>query len=152
MIPSVWIKSIFQPGWVLQLRPGPTLLGRAVSVFTNHPEDPSDGFTRSRYRRLRWMSDSRNKGDDTALYVEVILSMPGSFHYYFTYEDGLVNFVFLQLRFFFSYILKLIYTRLYIDVLQQAYGVYCMPGIDLPVYLYIYKVLHSVCAWIPLPP
>ncbi|KAK4310829.1 hypothetical protein Pmani_017632 [Petrolisthes manimaculis] len=77
-----------QKGWVLQLRPGPSLLGRAVSVFTNHPEDPSEGFTRSRYRRLRWMSDSRNKGDDTALYVEVTLSMPGSFHYYFTYEDG----------------------------------------------------------------
>ncbi|XP_071514499.1 glycogen debranching enzyme isoform X2 [Panulirus ornatus] len=77
-----------QKGWVLQLRPGPSLLGKAVSVFTNHPEDIEEGFTRTRYRRLQWKSDSRNKGDDTALYVEVIIIMAGSFHYYFTYEDG----------------------------------------------------------------
>ncbi|KAK8737367.1 hypothetical protein OTU49_004452 [Cherax quadricarinatus] len=77
-----------QKGWVLQLRPGPSLLGRAVNVFTNHPEDIDEGFSRTHYRRLQWKSDSCNKGDDTALYVEVVILMAGSFHYYFTYEDG----------------------------------------------------------------
>ncbi|KAK8374371.1 hypothetical protein O3P69_011987 [Scylla paramamosain] len=77
-----------QKGWILQLRPGPTLLGRQVSVFTNHPERPEDGFTRTKYRHLQWKSDSHNKGDDTALYVEVTLVMAGSFHYYFTYDDS----------------------------------------------------------------
>ncbi|XP_063604015.1 glycogen debranching enzyme-like isoform X1 [Penaeus indicus] len=77
-----------QKGWVLQLRPGPSLLGKAVSVFTNHPEDLGEGFTRNRYRRLQWKSDSRNKGDDTALYVEVVIISAGAFHFYFTYDDG----------------------------------------------------------------
>ncbi|XP_050699326.1 glycogen debranching enzyme-like isoform X6 [Eriocheir sinensis] len=76
-----------QKGWILQLRPGPTLQGRHVSVFTNHPERPEEGFTRTKYRRLHWKSDSHNKGDDTALYVEVALVMAGAFHYYFSYED-----------------------------------------------------------------
>ncbi|KAG0714453.1 Glycogen debranching enzyme [Chionoecetes opilio] len=56
-----------QKGWVVQLRPGPTLLGRRVSVFTNQPQTPEDGFTRNKYRHLQWRSDSHNKGDDTAL-------------------------------------------------------------------------------------
>lgn len=74
-------------GWILQLRPGPTLLGRHVSVYTNHPVKAEDGFSRTKYRRLHWKSDSHNKGDDTALFVEVALVMAGSFHYYFSYED-----------------------------------------------------------------
>lgn len=77
-----------QKGWILQLRPGPSLLGRHVSVFTNHPEDVADGYTRNRYRRLQWHSDSRNKGDDTALYVEINLVLAGSFHFYFTYDES----------------------------------------------------------------
>jgi len=76
-----------QKGWVLQLRPGPTLLGKKVSIYTNHPEDLAEDFIRNRYRRLQWKSDSRNKGDDTALYVEICVIMAGSFHYYFTYDD-----------------------------------------------------------------
>lgn len=77
-----------QKGWILQLRPGPSLLGRHVSVFTNHPETPSECFTRNRYRRLQWKSDSRNKGDDTALFVEINIVTAGSFHFYFTYDTS----------------------------------------------------------------
>lgn len=62
-----------------------------MSVFTNHPERPEEGFTRTKYRRLQWKSDSHNKGDDTALYVEVALVMAGAFHYYFSYEDRQVT-------------------------------------------------------------
>lgn len=89
-VQSSVISLFYHPGWVLQLRPGPSLLGKAVSVFTNHPEDLGEGFTRNRYRRLQWKSDSRNKGDDTALYVEVVIISAGAFHFYFTYDDGYV--------------------------------------------------------------
>lgn len=85
------IILFYHSGWVLQLRPGPSLLGKSVSVFTNHPEDLGEGFTRNRYRRLQWKSDSRNKGDDTALYVEVVIISAGAFHFYFTYDDGYVT-------------------------------------------------------------
>lgn len=62
-----------------------------MSVFTNHPERPEEGFTRTKYRRLQWKSDSHNRGDDTALFVEVALVMAGAFHYYFSYEDRQVT-------------------------------------------------------------
>ena len=74
-------------GWALQLRPGPTMFGKNVSVYTNHPEEATEVFMRNKYRRLPWRSDTHNKGDDTALYVEINIVVAGSFHYYFTYDD-----------------------------------------------------------------
>lgn len=73
--------------WILQFRLGPSLFGKRVSIYTNHPETP-DNFSRTHYRKLTMMSDSQIKGDDTSTYSQIILVRPGSFHFYFNYEGG----------------------------------------------------------------
>lgn len=78
--------EIFILGWTLQFRLGPTLLGRKVIVYVNHPENVEEDFIRNKYRRLSWKSDGGNHSDDTAIYAEVAIRRAGSFHYYFTYD------------------------------------------------------------------
>lgn len=77
-----------QKGWIVHFKLGPSLFGKKVTVYTNLPEKPEDGFQRYRYRELSCKSESQNQGDDTALYVELVAEMAGSFHFYFMYEGG----------------------------------------------------------------
>ncbi|KAB7506288.1 Glycogen debranching enzyme [Armadillidium nasatum] len=79
--------TVVQLGYVLQFRPGTSLFGKKVNVFTNHPDKVSDTFERARFRRLPWKNDSDTKGDDTCLFVEVPIITAGSFRFYFTYDD-----------------------------------------------------------------
>ncbi|CAL4062039.1 unnamed protein product, partial [Meganyctiphanes norvegica] len=76
-----------QKGWIIQLRPGPSLLGKKVNVYTNNPLEENNAFDRTSYHQLHWRSDTSNKGDDTALFVEITIVMAGSFHYYFTFDN-----------------------------------------------------------------
>lgn len=66
---------------------GPSLLGKRIRLYVNHPVADADGnvepFERTQYRQLEWQHDSRNKDDDTAVYVDVVTIAPGSYHYYF---------------------------------------------------------------------
>ena len=66
---------------------GPSLLGRRVSLYCNHPASAEEEFARSVYRVLPWQSDSSSE-DDTAKFAEVPIRRAGSFHYYFTFEEG----------------------------------------------------------------
>lgn len=72
-------------GWTLQFRLAPSLLGKAVQVWTNCPEQHED-YERFSYKTLKWESDSACKSDDTAIYANVHLTTSGSFHYYLTDE------------------------------------------------------------------
>uniref|UniRef100_A0A8D8RVX4 Glycogen debranching enzyme n=1 Tax=Cacopsylla melanoneura TaxID=428564 RepID=A0A8D8RVX4_9HEMI len=71
-------------GWTLQICLGETLFGRKVIVFTNIPEE-GQSFQRTQYRTLDWANAS---GDDTVNYIRIPISLPGSFHYYFTFEGS----------------------------------------------------------------
>ncbi|KAG1659081.1 Glycogen debranching enzyme [Nymphon striatum] len=71
----------FELGWSVRFTLGSSLFGRNICLFVNVP-DTEKKFVRTQYRRLSWHHESENK-DDSALYAEVKLSDPGSFHYYF---------------------------------------------------------------------
>ncbi|XP_046649156.1 glycogen debranching enzyme-like [Daphnia pulicaria] len=75
-----------QKGWKLQFRLGPSLLGRRIRLYVNHPVADEDGnvefFERTQYRQVEWQHDSRNKDDDTAVYADIPTIAPGSYHYY----------------------------------------------------------------------
>lgn len=92
-------------GTVLNLYLAPSLYGRQVSVFTNHParEHQDAPFYRDSYRRLSWhcYDDNNNSNnnssstgrsascDETAMFVHVPIVAFGSFRFYFTYDEGL---------------------------------------------------------------
>lgn len=73
-------------GWKLQFRLGPSLLGRRIRLYVNHPVADEDGnvelFERTQYRQVEWQHDSRNKDDDTSVYADIPTIAPGSYHYY----------------------------------------------------------------------
>ena len=88
------LTFLFFPGWKLQFRLGPTLLGRRIRLYTNHPsanddEGPTE-FDRTQYRAVIWHHESRNKDDDTAMYADVPIIACGSYHYYFVDDERLV--------------------------------------------------------------
>ena len=74
-------------GFVLHFRLGPSLFGRIVSVYSNHPASPDEEFCRDKYRLLPWQSDSKII-DDTSIFVEIPIVRAGSFRYYFTHTEG----------------------------------------------------------------
>ena len=74
-------------GFVLQLRLGPSLFGRIVSVYCNHPASADQEFCRDKYRLLPWQSDSKIM-DDTSIFVQIPIICAGSFRYYFTHSEG----------------------------------------------------------------
>lgn len=69
------------------MRLGPSLFGRKVTVYCNQPLE-GQVFSRNQYRALPWLN---NTHDDTARYCRLELSTPGSFHYYFHYDDRYLN-------------------------------------------------------------
>lgn len=76
-----------EKGWVLQFRLGPSLFGRKVEVYTNHPCFVENEFVRDLYRQLPWRHDGQDS-DDSANYAVVPLVKAGPFHYYFTCKDS----------------------------------------------------------------
>ncbi|XP_043206141.1 glycogen debranching enzyme-like isoform X1 [Amphibalanus amphitrite] len=74
-------------GFVLHFRLGPSLFGRIVSVYSNHPASADEEFCRDKYRLLPWQSDSKII-DDTSIFVEIPIVRAGSFRYYFTHSEG----------------------------------------------------------------
>lgn len=73
-----------QKGWCVDLRLGPSLFGHKVTVFCNLPEE-GQAFQRHQYRKLDWLNLTT---DETLQYCRLKLSAPGSFHYYFCYDDS----------------------------------------------------------------
>ncbi|XP_012280901.1 glycogen debranching enzyme [Orussus abietinus] len=61
-------------GWLVQFRLGPSLLGRSVHIFTNHPLSSDQQFERRTYYQLPWINDC----------ATLRLALAGSFHYYIT--------------------------------------------------------------------
>jgi glycogen debranching enzyme len=78
-----------QKGWRLQFRLGPSLFGRKVTVYCNHPEGIEEEYVRNRYRPIQWESDEDTRsGDDTSSFSEIAIRRAGSFHYYFIYDGS----------------------------------------------------------------
>nr|XP_012233838.1 PREDICTED: glycogen debranching enzyme isoform X2 [Linepithema humile] len=61
-------------GWKVEFRLGASLLGKSLSVFTNHPLSADKQFERHTYYQLQWVDES----------ASIHLTLPGSFHYYVT--------------------------------------------------------------------
>ncbi|XP_011307475.1 glycogen debranching enzyme isoform X1 [Fopius arisanus] len=61
-------------GWHLQFSLGPSLFGRQLNIFTNHPISLGQQFQRQTYHQLEWTEGSAN----------LRLTTAGSFHYYLT--------------------------------------------------------------------
>lgn len=74
-----------EQNWIIQFRLGPSLFGHKVILFCNYPQI-NQQFQRKHYYELQWLQDQGcSHSDDTALYAELVVKIPGSFHYYFTY-------------------------------------------------------------------
>ena len=80
-------KKFYQIGWKLQFRLSPSLFGHRVTLYTNHPKEEGQTLDRTAYHKLQWQSDSKNRDDDTATFIDVTLVQAGPFHFYFTCED-----------------------------------------------------------------
>ncbi|XP_042853919.1 glycogen debranching enzyme isoform X4 [Panthera tigris] len=76
-------KTLFrlEQGFELQFRLGPTLQGKAVTVFTNYPF-PGEPFNREKFRSLEWENPTERE-DDSDKYCKLNLQQAGSFQYYF---------------------------------------------------------------------
>lgn len=76
-------KTLFrlEQGFELQFRLGPTLQGKAVTVFTNYPF-PGETFNRQKFRSLDWENPTERE-DDSDKYCKLNLQQSGSFQYYF---------------------------------------------------------------------
>ncbi|XP_041976010.1 glycogen debranching enzyme isoform X2 [Aricia agestis] len=90
----------FDKGTYLQFEPGPSLLGKKVTLYTNYV--PADGegkeqeFVRTQYYTLEWRACERGRAGaalgtvvlvtDDDMCCELRLSRAGSFHYYFVYD------------------------------------------------------------------
>ncbi|KAL0277777.1 UNVERIFIED_CONTAM: hypothetical protein PYX00_004943 [Menopon gallinae] len=77
-----------EKGWILEFQLGPSLFGKEISIFTNHPLDDVTDFDRGKYYLLKWESrDDDSCGnkhkDDTCFYAELKIHKAGSFNYYF---------------------------------------------------------------------
>ncbi|XP_030883464.1 glycogen debranching enzyme [Leptonychotes weddellii] len=76
-------KTLFrlEQGFELQFRLGPTLQGKAVTVYTNYPF-PGEAFNREKFRSLEWENPTERE-DDSDKYCKLNLQQAGSFQYYF---------------------------------------------------------------------
>ncbi|XP_075567796.1 glycogen debranching enzyme isoform X5 [Pelecanus crispus] len=76
-------KTLFrlEQGFELQFRLGPTLQGKAVTVYTNYPA-PGEVFDRHKFRTLSWHNPT-GKEDDSDKYCKLDLQISGSYQYYF---------------------------------------------------------------------
>ncbi|ELU10759.1 hypothetical protein CAPTEDRAFT_167427 [Capitella teleta] len=83
-------SSLFrlEKGWHLHFVLGPSLAGKDIRLFTNHPSDPKAGPNRSLFRELSWGTLSGSEGDSYDTFAEVYLSTAGSFNYFFTLDGS----------------------------------------------------------------
>lgn len=86
---NYWQVWLCESGWWVELRVGPSLFGRKVTAYTNLPEEGKP-FSRKQYRALSWTTTS---GDSTSKFCRLPLNVPGSYHYYFVYDDRWLTFV-----------------------------------------------------------
>ena len=77
---------------------GPSLADTGVRIFVNHPDDPSSGPNRSKYRELEWQNVSETKADVYDNFAEVKIVMAGSFNYFFT-TDGRYIYIYIYICF-----------------------------------------------------
>ncbi|KAF4805468.1 hypothetical protein TURU_000863 [Turdus rufiventris] len=77
-------KTLFrlEQGFELQFRLGPTLQGKAVTVYTNYPAS-GEVFDRHKFRTLSWHNPT-GKEDDSDKYCKLDLQISGSYQYYFS--------------------------------------------------------------------
>lgn len=75
------LKCAFCLGFELQFRLGPTLQGKAVTVYTNYPF-PGEAFNREKFHSLEWENPTERE-DDSDKYCKLNLQQAGSFQYYF---------------------------------------------------------------------
>ena len=61
-------------GWQIEFRLGPSLFGKVIDVFTNHPPNIGEKFERQTYYQLKWTNDV----------ASIRINSAGSFHYYVT--------------------------------------------------------------------
>lgn len=72
--------------WIIQFRLGPSLFGRKINLYCNYPQDAN--FNRTKYQLIKWTQEEGCKhSDDTASFAEITVKIPGSFHYYYTYDN-----------------------------------------------------------------
>ncbi|CAG2066677.1 unnamed protein product, partial [Timema podura] len=77
-----------QKGWLLRFCLGPSLFGRRVVLYVNHPDEGQE-FARNTYRQVPWQYNSENSANDTtAAFAQVKLRVSGAFHYYFVYDGS----------------------------------------------------------------
>ncbi|KAL3268401.1 hypothetical protein HHI36_007517 [Cryptolaemus montrouzieri] len=81
-----------EKNWVVQFRIGPTLFGRKISLYCNFPGEENGkckDFDRNKYYLLEWKQDEGcENSDDTALYSQIVCSIAGSYHFYFTHNES----------------------------------------------------------------
>lgn len=85
-----------QRGSILRFTPGPSLLGKKVTLFSNYPETAAANFERTNFCKLVWHGRDGKplKGgaaavNDLDVYCEIVADKAGSFRFYFTYgADG----------------------------------------------------------------
>lgn len=77
----------------MEFQLGPSLFGKEISIFTNHPLDEVTDFDREKYNLVEWTSrdedacGSKHK-DDTCYYAQLRIYKAGSFRYYFGELEG----------------------------------------------------------------
>lgn len=85
--------NFFVIGWIVEFRLGPSLLGKQISIFANHPTSIEDEFQRHKYHKVEWQYGGEAKAlertcvDDTAMFAQLVIKRAGSIHYYFIQED-----------------------------------------------------------------
>lgn len=73
--------------WILQFRLGPSLFGRKINLYCNYPQD-NVNFNRTKYQKINWSQEEGcTHSDDTASFAEIAVKLPGSFHYYYVYDN-----------------------------------------------------------------
>jgi glycogen debranching enzyme len=75
-------------GWKLRLQHANSIVHRKVRVYCNLPPLAAQAkFVRTKYYELEWCQLTSIRHDDFNKYIDIECHMPGSFNYYFTYED-----------------------------------------------------------------
>lgn len=79
----------------LKIKPGSSLIGKKIVLFTNYPATEKGEFVRETYRTLEWHSrdgkviaagyDGLTLMNDLDIYCEVSCKKSGSFRFYFSY-------------------------------------------------------------------
>lgn len=87
------VMSIYDlfSGWLLKFILGPSLHASHVRIFCNHPQDKGTEYKKDTYYELEWRNPSSSTSDRHDVFAEVHIVIAGSFKYYFTVDDRLVD-------------------------------------------------------------